>query len=182
MLVGLSAGTVYGVQGLFLHVFNHSMMKGLAFLAAGSLIHVGNTRNIDDLKGIGRAMPLTTMGLFVSFMGLGGVPATSGFMSKFMLFSSAIQVGMNWLAILGVLNSALSMAYYLRVIKTLISDPVDSMKGLKEAPKLMVGITVVMTLVVILFGVWPEPVVNFAKSAAEALVNGFNAYIGAIIG
>ncbi|MCB2171194.1 hypothetical protein KQH65_00485 [archaeon] len=182
MLVGLSAGTVYGAQGLFLHVFNHSMMKGLAFLAAGSLIHIGNTRNIEDLKGIGRAMPLTTMGLFVSFMGLGGVPATSGFISKFMLFSSAIEVGMTWLTVIGVLNSALSMAYYLRVIKTLISDPIDSMKGLKEAPKLMVAVTVVMTLVVILFGVWPEPAVSFAESAAEALVNGFNAYIGAIIG
>lgn len=182
MLIGLSAGTVFGVQGLFLHIFNHSMMKGLAFLSAGSLIHVGNTRNIDGLKGIGHAMPLTTAGLFVSFMGLGGVPTTSGFISKFMLFASAIEVGMSWLTVIGVLNSALSMAYYLRVIKTLISDPIDSMKGLSEAPILMVGVTVVMTLVVIVFGIWPEPVVGFAESAAEALVNGFNAYIGAVIG
>ncbi len=182
MLVGLSAGSVSGAQGLFLHVFNHSLMKGLAFLAAGSLIHVAHTRNIDELKGIGRAMPLTTAGLFISFMGLGGVPATSGFISKFMLFSSAIQSGMIWLAVIGVLNSALSMAYYLKVIKTLISDPLDSVKGLKEAPRLMVGVTVVMMLLVILFGVYPEPAVNFAQQAAEALVTGFNSYIGAIIG
>ncbi len=130
MLVGVSQRVQSsGLQGLFLHVFNHSLMKGLAFLAAGSLIHVAHTRNIDELKGIGRAMPLTTAGLFISFMGLGGVPATSGFISKFMLFSSAIQSGMIWLAVIGVLNSALSMAYYLKVIKTLISDPLDSVKG-----------------------------------------------------
>ncbi len=46
----------------------------------------------------------------------------------------------------------------------------------------MVGVTVVMMLLVILFGVYPEPAVNFAQQAAEALVTGFNSYIGAIIG
>ena len=86
------------------------------------------------------------------------------------------------MTVMGVLNSALSMAYYLRTIKTLISEPLDSVKGLTEAPKLMVGVTVVMMLIVIIFGVYPEPAVSFAQSAAGALVSGFNAYIGAIIG
>jgi proton-translocating NADH-quinone oxidoreductase chain N len=182
MLIGLSAGGLMGIQGLFLHVFTHSMMKGLAFLAAGSIVHESHTRNIEDLKGIGRFMPYSTLGLFVAFMGLGGVPATGGFISKFMLFGSAIQSGMSWLTVLGVLNSALSMGYYLRVIKTLISDPVDSVLETKEAPALMVGVTIVMTLVVILLGLYPEPVVSIAQHAAESLVSGLDAYIGAILG
>jgi formate hydrogenlyase subunit 3/multisubunit Na+/H+ antiporter MnhD subunit len=182
MLIGLSTGTSAGIQALTLHVFTHSMMKGLAFLTAGSIVHQSGTRNIDELKGIGRFMPLTTLGLFISFMGLGGVPATGGFISKFMLFGSAIQAGMSWLAVLGVLNSALSMGYYLRVIKTLISDPVDALLETKEAPVMMVGITLVMTLIVIVLGLSPEPVVKLAELAANSLFEGFNSYIGAILG
>jgi multicomponent Na+:H+ antiporter subunit D len=182
MLIGLSAGNALGIQGLFLHVFTHSLMKGLAFLAAGSIIHESKTRNIKDLKGIGRLMPYTTMGLFVAFMGLGGVPATGGFISKFMLFGSAIQSGMGWLTVVGVLNSALSMGYYLNVIKTLISDPIESVKKAKEVPILMVGITLVMTLLVVLVGLYPEPMVSFAQRAAESLFGGLDKYIGAILG
>ncbi len=182
MLIGLSTGSKMGLQGLFLHVFTHSMMKGLAFLAAGSLVHETQTRNIDDLKGIGRYMPITTLGLFVAFMGLGGVPGTGGFISKFILFGSAIQSDMIWLTVLGVLNSALSMGYYLNVIKTLISSPVDSVKGAKEAPFMMVGVTIVMTLLVILVGLYPEPMVNLASQASESLFSGLETYIGAILG
>jgi len=182
MLVGLSAGTVVGMQGLFLHVFNHSLMKGLAFLASGSLVHVAHTRDIDELKGVGRAMPLTSLALFVAFFGLGGVPSTSGFVSKFILFNSAIGVGLWWLALLGVLNSAFSMAYYLRVMKNLVAEPSDRIKGLKEAPLPMVAVSVAMAVLIIIFGVWPQAAANFAKTAAEALVANLDAYIQVILG
>jgi len=182
MLVGLSAGTVVGMQGLFLHVFNHSLMKGLAFLASGSLIHVAHTRDIDELKGVGRAMPLTSLALFVALLGLGGVPSTSGFVSKFILFNSAIGVGLWWLALLGVLNSAFSMAYYLRVMKNLVAEPSDRIKGLKEAPLPMIAVTLTMALLIVLFGVWPQATANFAKKAAEALVMNIDTYVSAILG
>ncbi len=180
MLIGLSSGTAYGVTGLFLHVFNHSLMKGLAFLSAGSLVHAADTRDVSELKGIGRAMPVTTLTLFIAMLGLGGVPSTNGFVSKFILFGSALGVGMWWLTLIGVLNSAFSMAYYLRVMKTLISEPEGSVGGLREAPVLMLGVTVVMAVLIVVFGVWPEPVVAFAGSASEALVTGLDRYVGVI--
>jgi len=182
MLVGLASGSVWGMQGLFLHVFNHSLMKGLAFLSSGSIVHNANTRDVDELKGIGKVMPLTTAGLFVALMGLGGIPATAGFISKFMLFGSAIDAGLGWLTIAGVLNSAFSMAYYLRVIKNLIGEPSDAIKELKEAPTLMVAVTSIMALLVILFGIYPEPAVHYAQLASEALVSGLSSYIGAVLG
>jgi multicomponent Na+:H+ antiporter subunit D len=182
MLVGLSAGTVVGMQGLFLHVFNHSLMKGLAFLASGSLVHVAHTRDIDELKGVGRAMPLTSLALFVALLGLGGVPSTSGFVSKFILFNSAIGVGLWWLALLGVLNSAFSMAYYLRVMKNLVAEPSDRIKGLKEASLPMIAVTLTMALLIVLFGVWPQATADFAMKAAEALVVNIDTYVSAILG
>ena len=182
MLIGLSTGSLYGLQGLFLHVFNHSLLKGLAFLSAGSMVHVANTRDIQGLKGIGRGMPITTLTLFISFLGLGGVPTTNGFISKYLLFSSAVGAGLWWLTVIGVLNSAFSMAYYLRVMKTLVSKPVDAVKGLKEAPALMLAVTVAMATLIILFGVWPEPTAYYANEAAKSLVTNLNRYIGVIMG
>jgi len=181
MLIGLSAGSLYGLQGLFLHVFNHSLLKGLAFLSAGSMVHAANTRDVQGLKGIGRAMPITTLTLFIAFLGLGGVPTTNGFISKYILFGSAMGAGLWWLTLLGVLNSAFSMAYYLRVMKTLISEPVEAVKGLKEAPALMLAVTVAMATLIIIFGVWPEPTAYYANEAAKALVTNLDKYIGVIM-
>ena len=179
MLVGLSAGSTYGMLGFATHVFNHSLMKGLAFLSSGSLIHMTGTRDIDEMKGVGRMMPVTTLTLFIALLGLGGIPATNGFVSKFILFSSALGAGMWWLALLGVLNSAFSMAYYLRVLKTLVSKTEDEGLKVREAPLLMVGVTVVMAALIIFFGIYPAPVISFADRASRALVGGLGRYIGA---
>ncbi|MCD6359868.1 MAG: hypothetical protein J7M38_03320 [Armatimonadetes bacterium] len=181
MLVGVSAGTVLGIQGLLMHVFNHSMMKGLAFLAVGSMVHAANTRDIDELKGAARVMPITGIALFISFLGLSGVPGTSGYISKLFLFNSAMSAGYWWLTVLGVLNSALSVGYYLPAIYKLIGSPSEKMKSLKEAPPLMLIVCIVMTLVVLWAGIFPETVILYAETGAKALVEGLNNYIGVIL-
>jgi formate hydrogenlyase subunit 3/multisubunit Na+/H+ antiporter MnhD subunit len=181
MLVGLSAGSAYGILGLTAHVFNHSLMKGLAFLSSGSLVHITGTREIEKMKGVGRMMPITTLTLFIALLGLGGVPTTSGFISKFILFNSALGAGMWWLALIGVINSAFSMAYYLRVMKILVSSPAEGGQKIKEAPSLMVAVTVVMAALIILFGVYPAPVIGLADTASRALVDGLGKYIGAVL-
>jgi proton-translocating NADH-quinone oxidoreductase chain N len=179
MLIGVASGTSYGIMGTFLHVFNHSLMKGLAFLSSGSIVHEVGKRDIESLKGIGRMMPISTITLFISLLGLGGVPSTNGFVSKFILFNSAILVGAPWLAVAGVLNSAFSMAYYLRVMKALISKPEMELEA-REAPILMISVTVVMALLIVLLGVWPEPAIEYATEASKALVDNIQNYIRAV--
>ena len=166
MLIGVSTGTAYGVMGTFLHVFNHSLMKGLAFLSSGSIVHRADTRDIPSLRGVGRMMPYTTFTLFVALLGLGGVPATNGFISKFILFNSAIGSGMVWLAVAGVLNSAFSMAYYLRVMKALFARPEGEGLEVREAPTLMVAVTVVMAALIVVLGLYPAPVIGLAERAS----------------
>jgi len=182
MLIGLASGTAYGVMGLFLHIFNHSLMKGMAFLSAGSIVHKTNTRDISSLRGIGRMMPVTSISLFIALLGLGGVPATNGFISKFILFNSAIGTGMAWLAIAGVLNSALSMAYYLRILITFISRAQgDENIEAREVHPLMVGVTLVMAILIIVFGLWPAPIISFANKASRTLFEGMVTYVNAVL-
>lgn len=181
MLVGVAAGSVIGISAMLMHVFNHSLMKGLAFLSAGSLVHEADTRNIDQLRGIGRAMPITTLALFISFLGLGGVPGTGGYISKLFLFSSAIPAGYVWLTVIGVLNSAFSMGYYLVTMYKLISQPSEKVIGLHEAPITMLLITVVLAILVVWTGVLPATVISMAEAGAEALVENLSNYIGVIL-
>ncbi len=176
MLVGLAAGTTYGVMGLLLHVFNHSLMKGVAFLSAGSLIHYAETRDIDELRGIGRAMPLTSFTLLVAVLGLGGVPPMSGFISKFILFNSAMGSGLAWLTVAGVLNSALSMGYYLIVMRNLLATPKED-HGIHEAPLPMLAVTVLMAVLIVFFGLWPQPAIQLANKAATGLVENVAEYV-----
>ena len=181
MLIGLAAGTTYGFMALFLHIFNHSMMKGMAFLASGSIVHETGTRDISSLRGIGKMMPVTSLSLFIALLGLGGVPGTNGFISKYHLFSAAFGSGLGWLGIMGVLNSALSMAYYIRIMQVLLASPKEGLKA-KEAPILMLTVTMAMAAIIVILGIWPAPLISFASSASQSLVEGLSTYIGAVLG
>jgi proton-translocating NADH-quinone oxidoreductase chain N len=181
MLIGISTGLSYGVLGTMLHVFNHALMKGMAFLSVGSIVHETGTRDIEKLRGVGRMMPWTTLSIFVAFMGLGGVPGTSGFISKFILFNSSLGAGIPILAIAGVLNSTLSMAYYLRVLVALLSKKTEETIEAHEAPFLMVGVGMLMAILIIVLGFYPGPIVGIASDASEALIEGLSNYIGAVL-
>jgi NADH-quinone oxidoreductase subunit M/multicomponent Na+:H+ antiporter subunit D len=181
MLVGVASGGLMGLQGVFLHVFNHSLMKGLAFLSAGNLIEEVGNRDIENLRGIAKIMPVTSFTMFIALLGLGGVPGTNGFISKYILFGAAIGPGFWWLTVIGVLNSALSMVYYLRIMKALVGPPRANLKATKEAPPLMLGVTVAMATLIILFGIWPSPIIEYATEAARSLTTNLPNYIKVII-
>jgi len=131
-------------------------------------------------------MPLTTLAIIVSFLGLAGVPGTSGFISKFTLFSSAIGAGMGYLALLGVLNSSLSVAYYARVIMTLLSGEPGKDVQVGEASPIMVLVTLAMALamalVIIWLGLFPGGLTALANEATKPLFEGLTQYIGAVLG
>ena len=73
------------------------------------------------------------------------------------------------------------MAYYLRVIMTLLSGKVPEGKVVKEAPLMMVGVTLVMSILVIAFGLYPGPIMGVSADASEALIKGLVNYIGAVL-
>jgi len=181
MLIGVSTGLSIGLLGTFMHVFNHSLMKGMAFLAAGNIVHETGTRDLNEMKGVGRMMPITTFAITIAFLGLGGVPGTSGFISKFILFNASLGAGIPILAVVGVLNSTLSMAYYLRVVMTLLDGKAREGMAVKEAPLTMAGVILVMSIIVIALGLYPSPIMGISTDASEALITSLGNYIGAVL-
>ena len=174
ILIGLSIAPFsdIGLQASLFHIMNHAVMKGSAFIAvAGIVIALGST-HLDKIKGLGRKMPITALGLMISLLALAGVPPLNGFWSKLMLFGSALDAGpllgwAPWLAIAGVLNSALSLAYYAWIIRKMYFEG-ETEKRVSE-PKGVIAVMIFSIIFMVGLGVYPEPIIEFAKIAAPTL-------------
>jgi len=178
ILIGLSIAphSIIGLQGSLFHILNHAVMKGAAFIAVAGLVTALAVTHIEKIKGLGRRMPITALGLVISLLALAGVPPLNGFWSKLMLFGAAIDAGTvvwwgPWLAIAGVLNSALSLAYYGWIIRKMYFEG-ETEKRIKE-PRSIIAIMIFSIIFMVTIGVYPEPIIQFAEYATPAINAGF---------
>lgn len=188
MLVGFGLAAAYGIfdgaAGGFFHLFNHAVMKGLAFLAAGTLLyslHIANHNHgplvLDDLNGAARRYPLTAFALSVAVLALGGLPPLSGFMSKWQIVVAGATVRSTpvlWLVIFTGINSVLSLAYYAPLVNRMYRrEPSSSVLAGKPVAALMALPLVVLTLLAVLPGFWPSLLNWLTGPAAASLLHGF---------
>ena len=178
ILIGLSIApfSTMGIQGSLFHILNHAVMKGAAFIAVTGIVTALAITHVEKLKGLARRMPITSLGLVISLLALAGVPPLSGFWSKLMLFGAAIDAGTviwwgPWLAVAGVLNSALSLAYYGWIIRKMYFEG-EREKRIKE-PKSIIAIMAFSILFMVTIGVYPEPIIQFTEFATPAISAGF---------
>jgi NADH-quinone oxidoreductase subunit N len=174
ILIGLAVApySSLGLQGSLYHILNHAVMKGMAFIAIAGIVTTLAVTNLDKLQGLGRRMPITALALVISLFALAGVPPLAGFWSKLMLFGSALDAGSvvwwaPWLAIAGVLNSALSLAYYGWITRKMYFEG-EREKRVKE-PKSIIAVMIFSMIFLIGFGVYPEPVIQFVEFATPVL-------------
>jgi multicomponent Na+:H+ antiporter subunit D len=179
MLVGLSIGTQLALTGTFLHIFNHALMKGVAFLCAGAIIYTLGTRQMDEMAGIGRKMPVTAIAFSISLLALLGLPPMNGFISELTLVTAAFQAGSTWLGAIIIVNSVLSSAFYLRVIRVILQPATsEKVKAAKEAPLIMLIPILVMAAMIIIFGLWPDPVMKLMQESAAGVLSMVSQVIG----
>ena len=174
ILIGISIAPFsgLGLQASLFHILNHAVMKGAAFIAVAGIVTALAVTHLDKLKGLGRRMPITALGLVISLLALAGVPPLNGFWSKLMLFGAAIDAGSSlwwapWLAVAGVLNSALSLAYYGWIIRKMYFEG-ETEKRIKE-PASIIAVMIFSIIFMVTIGVYPEPIINFAEMASPTL-------------
>jgi NADH-quinone oxidoreductase subunit N len=174
ILIGISIAPFsdIGIQASLFHIFNHAVMKGAAFIAVAGIIIALGTSSLDKIKGLGRRMPITALGLVISLLALAGVPPLNGFWSKLMLFGAALDAGTvapwaPWLAIAGVLNSALSLAYYAWIIRKMYFEG-ETEKRVSE-PKSVIAVMIFSIIFIVGIGVFPDPIIQFAGTAAPTM-------------
>ena len=161
-----------GMAGALFHIVNHSVMKGAAFLGAGLVILKLGSGSVEAFDGLGKRMPITAFAMAISFLALAGVPPLSGFWSKLLLFTSVLNTPYAWLAVAGVLNSALSMGYYGWVIKRMYLDEPGGEATKVSEPLSFVIVLGVLVALIIAFGLFPGPAITFARDAVPSLPGG----------
>ncbi len=173
MTLGISLASVTGLTGTLVHLANHAMMKGAAFLALGAVAYRIGSVNIDRMQGIGRVMPIT-MGCFVvAGLSLIGVPGTVGFVSKYYLVLGAFEKGWWWLAFLIVASSLIAVFYVGRVVEAAwFAKPDVEMAQVKDPPLSMLVPMIVLTAACVFFGLDASLTAGIAGQAAAALFGG----------
>ncbi len=171
MILGLSFISVTGVTAGILHIFNHALMKGGLFLALGCVFLRLGSVELDQLRGLGRRMPLTMFAFVLGGLGLIGVPLTAGFVSKWYLVLGALE-GDYWLVALAVLfGSLLALVYIWRVVEVAYLQAPPDDAEVREAPLSMLIPTWVLIGASLYFGIETSLSVGVAQTAAELLLN-----------
>jgi NADH-quinone oxidoreductase subunit N len=167
-LVGLAAGTSEGIQGVLVYMSIYVAMTLGTFACIIAMRRKGKpVEDITDLAGLARTRPMMAFFFAVLMFSMAGVPPLAGFFAKFYVFLAAIQAGLFTLAVLGVISSVVGAYYYLLIVKIMYFDePAEAFDPIPSELGAVLGLT---GLAVLLFFVYPGPLVGAAGVAAKSL-------------
>lgn len=171
ILVAFVAGNDLGISGILFYVMAYAFMNIGAFTCVILLGKKGEENTlISDYAGIGFKYPLLAASMTIFLLSMAGIPPLGGFMAKFYIFSAAVKSKFYWLTIFGVLNSAISVYYYLRVtVLMYFRESEREITGLQFSPTLVFAliVTVVGTLYM---GIFPSNVLSLAQRSIAGLM------------
>jgi NADH-quinone oxidoreductase subunit N len=171
ILIGLAVFTPLGYAGGLFHVLTHAFMKAGAFIAVALVSVALLSDRIDDYKGLGKRAPITAFALLIFLLSLIGIPPLAGFWSKVVILLAAVQAGGYFilLAVALVINSVISLFYYGRVIKYMYITRHTETARIKEPIPYAVAMIIAVAALV-LMGLFPQTIVEFAMKAAGTLI------------
>ena len=171
-LMGIVAGTAYGTWSVLMYMLVYTFMN----IGAFGLVVLLETRGyagetIKDWAGLSKRAPGLAAAMLIFLLALAGIPPTAGFMGKLYVFAAAINAGYIWLAVIGVLMSAVSLYYYFRiVVQMYLLDGDEEDSGAELAKdRWAEGVVLVCALAVLAIGIYPAPVVGWAQGGLNAL-------------
>ena len=170
IFVGFAITNLYGLTGSVIHIWGHLLMTVGAFMVIFYVEKRYGKTDFDSFAGLGKKAPLIALAMAVFMMSLGGIPPLLGFWSKIMIILGAVNAGGYYLilAVALILNSALSLAYYFKVIKYMyMKDSIgDSVKN--SSSFIFTKVSIYLTsLILIITGLIPGKLIPFVISAVE---------------
>lgn len=117
VLIGVAAGSTLGTSGAIYYLVAYLFTNLAAFGVVMIVERSGGSSELDAFAGLNRRSPALALLLLASVLSLGGIPPFAGFVGKVAVFAAAVQAGLVWLAVIGVLNSLVALYYYLVVLK-----------------------------------------------------------------
>jgi NADH-quinone oxidoreductase subunit N len=172
LLVGLVVGTREASSGMLFYLLSYAFMNIGAFACVIMAGRYGQENTeLEGWAGVGFKFPLLGLAMTLFMFSMAGIPPTAGFIGKFLIFKAAVREGYVWLTILGVLNSAASVYYYLRVIVVMYFKEAPEAGGVDavRASASSSLATAVAGAAVLYLGVIPAQVVAIADQAVKVL-------------
>ncbi len=164
-LIGIIVGGGLGTMSLMLYLMIYAAMNLGAF-GVVIILRKGGMRGEDiaDFTGLAKKNPVAAVIMLIFMFSLTGLPPTAGFVAKFYLFMGAVEAGLVWLAVVGVLLSAVSAYYYLRVVMVMYMREPGRDFDLATSPATSLAL-IVTTLAVLFIGLYPAPLIDATKAA-----------------
>ena len=172
ILIGVAAvaqgGETTGPNSVLFYLVAYAATNLTAFIAVILIGSRVQSDRIEDYSGLVRRAPLLAVALTLALVALIGVPPTGIFVAKIYVFTAAVNSGLTWLAVLGVINSVVSAYYYVRVIRVMFTGEAEPSERI---PTALAGrfALLVAAAVVVWLGVLPNPVLAAAESAVSSI-------------
>jgi NADH-quinone oxidoreductase subunit N len=170
-MLGLVAGGPSGTQSVLFYMLVYTFTNLGAFgfvILLESRGFAGET--VTDYAGLARRHPLAAFGMLLFLLSLGGIPPTAGFMGKLYLFAAAVQAGYVWLAVVGVVMSAVSIYYYFRIVLQMYLREGEGAEGAALVVSAWTERVIYLCgLAVLVVGLYPAPFLAAAQATAGVL-------------
>ena len=169
LLLGVAALSPLASDGVIFHLAGYGVTNLAAFLCVIIFYNATNREDIAGLAGLADRAPYLAMAFTVALFSLAGLPFFAGFTTKFYLFTAAAEGGLLWLVGLAIVNSLISLYYYLMVIKQMYMVPAGENAPVKVS-LLSGGVLGLLVLGIIVLGVYPGPLVDAIQGATAAIL------------
>ena len=170
MLVGVIAliSTSSAGSTTLFYVIGYAITNLTVFFCLQHIINLTQSSSIDSLKGLFHTYPLVSIMLTVSILSLLGIPATVGFMGKVLVFSSAVDNGLAWLAIVGVINSFISAYYYLGILRNIFMSS-EKFEQKSNSNNNYILVASLSSLIVLVLGIFPDVLLSVIDDVMSAI-------------
>jgi NADH-quinone oxidoreductase subunit M len=187
ILLGISTFQIFGLTGAIIQYVSHGLGKAVLFMTAGTIIMmVHGLRSISKMGGLAKKMPLTAIAAFMGFLTIGGVPPLLGFQAEWELFGGVFgkalvtnDVNYFLLGVAAALITTLTVAYAVWALKRIFFGNISAeVEHAKDPPFTAIGPLLILAIMSLIFGVYPEPLIKFAYGFAQSFVSHVVTLIG----
>lgn len=170
LLMGVVVLTNVGITAILLYFVFYLLMNLGAFFIAQLVLNETGSEEMKDYVGLGYRSPILAVLMTVFLISLTGLPPTAGFIGKLYIFSAVLEQGWIWLAVIGVLNSVVSLFFYVKIIKNMFLRQNPETVNIKFCPSnFNLSIAYVLAILTILFGLYFSPVLDFASKSVTMI-------------
>ncbi len=170
LLMAVTVMNDNGVSAVLIYFFFYMLMNLGAFFVIQLIANKLESENIDDYIGLGYRSPVIGVCLTIFLISLTGLPPTAGFIGKLYVFTSVINSGFLWLAVIGVLNSVISLYYYAKIIRNMYLRDVESTKTRLKYSPIVILIVLFLAIPTLIFGIYFTPIVEWANYSMNIFI------------